>query len=60
MNRSRLYKYSGKDEELRRRRNDQSVELRKVRKEQQLLKRRNVLVDLEETSPLREQMVRLQ
>ncbi|VUZ57340.1 unnamed protein product [Hymenolepis diminuta] len=56
MNRSRLYKYSGKDEELRRRRNDQSVELRKVRKEQQLLKRRNVLVDLEETSPLREQM----
>ncbi|VDO09685.1 unnamed protein product [Rodentolepis nana] len=55
MNRSRLYKYSGKDEELRRRRNDQSVELRKVRKEQQLLKRRNVLVDVEETSPLREQ-----
>ncbi|CAH8657375.1 unnamed protein product [Heterobilharzia americana] len=56
MERSRLYKNRDKDaEELRRRRTDLSVELRKSKKEEQLQKRRNItLTELDETSPLRE------
>jgi len=43
VDRSRLYKNKFKDgEELRRRRNDASIELRKVSKTDQLMKRRNV------------------
>ncbi|CDI96915.1 importin subunit alpha 2 [Echinococcus multilocularis] len=60
MYRSRLYKNKGKDnEELRRRRTDQSVELRKAKKEQQLQKRRNVGIEMEKTSPLKNHPERL-
>ncbi|KAH8865586.1 Importin subunit alpha-1 isoform 2 [Schistosoma japonicum] len=56
MERSRLYKNKDKDaEELRRRRTDQSIELRKAKKDEQLQKRRNILLtELDETSPLKE------
>uniref|UniRef100_A0A183ANA7 Importin subunit alpha n=1 Tax=Echinostoma caproni TaxID=27848 RepID=A0A183ANA7_9TREM len=59
MERSRLYKNQDKNE-LRRRRVDQSVELRRAKKDEQLQKRRNILLsELDETSPLREKQVRL-
>jgi len=64
--RSRLYKHASKDgEELRRRRNDASVELRKASKTDQLMKRRNVAtIDSDSdtgaascTSPLKEKNI---
>ncbi|KAA3682121.1 importin subunit alpha-2, partial [Paragonimus westermani] len=46
--------------ELRRRRVDQSVELRRAKKDEQLQKRRNILLsELDETSPLKEKQVTL-
>lgn len=57
LGRSRRFKNQGRDtEDGRRKRNDASVELRKVKKEDQLMKRRNVTdIDIEEpVSPLQE------
>lgn len=54
-NRLSAFKNKSKDvKELRRRRNDQSMELRKQKREENMLKRRNVNTEEEPVSPLQE------
>ncbi|CAK9815821.1 Importin subunit alpha-1 [Anthophora quadrimaculata] len=53
-NRKANFKYNYKQEEARRRRNEVSVELRKARKDEQLLKRRNLNIGKELPSPVEE------
>ncbi|KAL7072144.1 hypothetical protein ACQ4LE_008446 [Meloidogyne hapla] len=48
-NKAKLYKNAGKPDDLRRRRTESSVELRKQRGNDEMMKRRNLTVDLDES-----------